>query len=126
MANPSFEPAFVIASVHPAGGVTLLGELSKKSSPGTHPNQNVPMVVEPVSSTVTVYWVSPERSGVAAIVADALSDIVELLVPTPQIRSTVDKRLTSAPYSTDSKHFDLQRFVAPKNRFVPLPSARLL
>jgi hypothetical protein len=45
-----------MVSVHPAGAVTLLGELSKKSSPGTHANQNVPMVVEPVSSRVTVYW----------------------------------------------------------------------
>ena len=56
MANPSFEPILVMLSVHPAGAVTLLGELSKKSSPGTHPNQKVPRVVEPVSSSVTVYW----------------------------------------------------------------------
>jgi hypothetical protein len=62
MAYPSLEPACVMLSVHPAGAVTLLGELSKKSSKGTHANQNVPMVVEPVSSRVMVYWVSPEGS----------------------------------------------------------------
>jgi hypothetical protein len=67
-------------SVHPAGAVTLLGELSMRSSPGTHANLNVPMVVEPVSSRVMVYWVSPEESGAAVVVADALSDIVELAV----------------------------------------------
>jgi hypothetical protein len=62
MANPSFEPELVMLSVHPDGAVMLLGELSKKSSPGTHENQNVPMGVEPVSSRVMVYWYSPEES----------------------------------------------------------------
>ncbi len=81
MPYPSCEPACVMVSVHPAGAASLLGELAKKSSKGTgiHANQNVPMVVEPVSCKVMVYWVSPEASWVAAIVADALSAIVGLL-----------------------------------------------
>jgi hypothetical protein len=47
-----------MASVHPLGAVTLpaIGELSKKSAPGTHPNHKVPMVVVPVSSRVMLYW----------------------------------------------------------------------
>jgi hypothetical protein len=56
MANPSLAPIWVLMAVHPAGAVMLLGMGFKKSSPGTHANQNVPMGVEPVSLSVMVYW----------------------------------------------------------------------
>jgi hypothetical protein len=45
-----------MVSVQPPGGATLSGFTGMKSSPGIQANQNVPIVVVPVSLRVIVYW----------------------------------------------------------------------
>ena len=63
----------MILSVQPVGGVTETGIVARKSSPGTHEYQNVPMpellVLELLS--VRVYW-KLEPSATEAMVALAL------------------------------------------------------
>jgi hypothetical protein len=43
MAKPSPGPRLVMLSVHPRGGLTEIGLVARKSSPGTHANQHVPI-----------------------------------------------------------------------------------
>ena len=43
MAKPSPAPMLVMLAVQPAGGLTEIGGVARKSSPGTQANQNVPM-----------------------------------------------------------------------------------
>ena len=53
MADPSVELLLpVIVCAQPLGSCTAVGAEGRKSSPGTHPNQKVPMFVVPVSLTV--------------------------------------------------------------------------
>jgi hypothetical protein len=80
-------------SVHPAGDATLLGELANKFVPGTHPNQNVPIVVVPVSGRVMLYCQSDGPSGLTATDANAITAMEPL--PTDQV-------LAGLPHSSDA------------------------
>ena len=55
MANPSDAPALVILLVQPAGELTVSGELSRKSLPGTQAYQNVPIWLEEVAGLWLVF-----------------------------------------------------------------------
>jgi len=83
----------------------LLGLVSRKSAFGTHPSQNVPMAVEPVSSRVMVYWFCPGASWVAVIEADALSAMVELLTlfVRPGLDWALHERSMGPLYSVESE-----------------------
>jgi hypothetical protein len=79
MANPSVAPPWVIVSDQPVGAVSEMGDVARKSSPGTHANQNVPTlrVLEAEFVTVMSYlksapWGVELMTALAAMLAKSL------------------------------------------------------